>query len=110
MSVYSPYQPTKGKNQKVTATTTSATTSFGRGQKSLRVLNAGAVVAYFRTFDSSDSVEAARACTSADCPVGPATSASSSLVIEKPEHHDSVAFLADSSTAVVHFQPGEGGG
>ena len=111
MSVSSPFQPSKGKNQRVTATTSSATAAFGKGQKSLRVLNASAVVIYFRTFDSTDTQEAAKACTNAECPVGPAGAASSTLVIEKPENHDSVAYLADSGTGnVVHFQPGEGGG
>jgi hypothetical protein len=109
MSVYSPFQPTRGKNQKVTAGAASATVAFGKGQKSLRVLNAGAVVVYFRTFDSADAIDAAKACTNTECPVGPAGAASSTLVIEKPEHHDSVAYLADSSTSIVHFQPGEGG-
>lgn len=108
MSVASPFQPKRGSNKKVTASTTSATTSFGAGQKSLRILNSGAVVGYFRTFDSLDAVDAAIACTDADTPVGPAGAASSALVIEKPERHDSVAYLADSSTTVMHFQPGEG--
>lgn len=109
MSVQSPFQPKRGANKKVSAGAASATVSFGVGQKSLRVLNAGAVVVYFRTFDSTDTDDAAIACTNADTPVGPAGAASSTLTIEKPERHDSVAYLADSSTAVVHFQPGEGG-
>ncbi len=108
MSVASPFQPKRGGNKKVTATTTSQTTAFGPGQKSLRILNSGAVVGYFRTFDSTDTADAAVACTTADTPVGPAGAASSTLVIEKPERHDSVAFLADSTTTVMHFQPGEG--
>jgi len=109
MSVQSPFQPKRGGNKKVTASTTSATVAFGAGEKSLRILNSGAVVGYFRTFDSTDTVEAAKACTSADTPVGPAGAASSTLTIEKPQHHDSVAYLSDSSTTVMHFQPGEGG-
>jgi len=108
MSVQSPFQPKRGANKKVTASTTSATVAIGKGQKSLRVLNSGAVVGYFRTFDSTDAVDAAIACTNTETPVGPAGAASSTVVIEKPEWHDSVAYLADSSTTVLHFQPGEG--
>lgn len=106
MSVQSAFQPKRGGNKKVTASTTSATVAFGAGEKSLRILNAGSVVGYFRTFAAS---EGAATCTNADTPVGPGTSASSVLVIEKPEWHDSVAYLADSTTTVMHFQPGEGG-
>lgn len=109
MTVQSPFQPKRGANKKVTASTTSATTAIGAGQKSLRILNSGAVVGYFRTYDSTDAADAAIACTSGDCPVGPAGAASSTLTIEKPERHDSVAYLADSSTTVLHFQVGEGG-
>ena len=108
MSVASPFQPKRGSNKKVTATTTSQVATFGAGQKSLRILNSGAVVGYFRTFDSNDAADAAIACTNLDTPVGPAGAASSTLVIEKPERHDSVAYLADSTTTVMHFQPGEG--
>lgn len=108
MSVQSPFQPKRGGNKKVTASTASATTTIGKGEKSLRILNSGAVVGYFRTFDSTDAADAAIACTVADTPVGPAGAASSTLVIEKPERHDSVAYLADSTTTVLHFQPGEG--
>lgn len=110
MSVASPFQPLRGGNKKVTASTTSATVNVGKGAKSLRVLNAGSVVGYFRTFDSTDTADAAVACTTAETPVGPAGAASSTLVIEKPERHDGVAYLADSTTTVMHFQPGEGGG
>jgi hypothetical protein len=109
MTIASPFQPVRGGSKKVTATTTSQTVAFGAGQKSLRVLNAGAVVTYFRTFDSTDAADAAIACTSADTPVGAAGSASSTLTIEKPDRHNSVAYLADSTTSVVYFQPGEGG-
>lgn len=109
MSTHTPFQPKRGASKKVTATTTSSVVAFGAGQKSLRILNAGAVVAYFRTFDSSDSVDAAIACTSADTPVGPASSMSSCLVIEKPINHDSAAILGDGASSVMYLQPGEGG-
>lgn len=107
MSTYTPFMPRRGANKKVTASTTSATVAFGAGEKSLRVANASSVVIYFRTFDSNS--ETGVTATAADTPVLPASAASSTLIIEKPQSHDSVAYLADSgATNTVHFQPGEG--
>lgn len=106
MSTDTPFMPRRGANKKVTASTTSATVAFGAGEKSLRVANASAVVIYFRTFDSANETGTA---TTADTPVLPASAASSTLIIEKPVNHDSVAYIADSGTGnTVHFQPGEG--
>ena len=98
--------PARSANQKVTATTSNQTITIGRGNKSIRVLNAGAVVAYFVTYEAA---KGAITCTNAETPVGPAGAASSTTVIEKPQEHDTIAYLADSATAVLHFQPGEGG-
>ncbi len=100
--------PARGQNQKVTATTTSQSLTINRDNKSLRVVNAGAVVAYFVTWDSTRET-GGRTCTAADTPLGVAGSSSDSLVITKPAEHDRIAYLADSTTAVMHFQPGEGG-
>lgn len=106
MSTNTPFQPKKGSNQKVTATTTSAVITIGKGDTSIRALNAGAVVVYFRTYDSTNGAETA---TNADTPIGPAGAASSVTLIFKPRNHDTLAYIADSTTAVVHFQSGEGG-
>lgn len=107
MSTGTPFIPRRGANKKVTAGTTSATVTFGPGEKSLRVANASSVVIYFRTFDSVN--ESATTASNADTPVLPASAASSTLTIEKPVSHDSVAYIADSGSGnTVHFQPGEG--
>lgn len=106
MTVSSAFQPQQGANQKVTASTSSASITIGAGTKSLRVVNAGAVVGYFRTYRAADGAKTASA---ADTPVLPASTASSTLVIEKPQDHDSVAYVSDSATTTLHFQPGEGG-
>lgn len=106
MTVPSPFQPARGKNQKVTATTTSQNITIGADNKSLRVINAGAQVIYFRTYKNSDGAQTA---TNADTPVAVSGAAGSVLIIEKPQLHDTLAYLADSATAVCHFQPGEGG-
>lgn len=106
MSVSSPFQPKKGANQKVTAAVGAAFITIGPGNKSLRIINAGAVLGYFRTYKNSDGAEVA---TAADTPIAVSGAAGSVLVIEKPGDHDSVSYLADSTTTVLHFQPGEGG-
>ena len=107
MTIASPFQPKRGANQKLTATTTSQNAAIGAGEKSLRVCNAGAVVGYFRTYKAADGPQTA---SNQDTPVLPASAASSTLIIEKPQDHDTVAYLSDSTTTVMHFQPGEGGG
>ena len=106
MSTGTPFMPRRGANQKVTATIASQLITIGGGSKSIRVLNAGTVVAYFVTYKASDETIV---CTNAQTAVGPAGSASSELIIEKPQDHDTLAYLADSTTTVLNFQPGEGG-
>lgn len=104
MTVASPFMPKQGSNQKVTAAITSATVSGVAGNKSLRIVNTGNVVVYVRTGNGTVTA------TAADTPISAAGSAGSVLVIEKPQDHDVVAYLADSTTSVMHIQPGEGGG
>jgi hypothetical protein len=106
MASDTPFAPARGKNQKVTATTTSQIITIGAGNHSIRVINAGSVVGYFVTYKASDET---RACTANETPIAVAGAAGSVLVIEKPLDHDTIAFLADSTTTVLHFQPGEGG-
>lgn len=105
MSAESPFQPRRGANQKVTASTTSATITCGKGNHAIRVVNQGSVLGYFVTFNSSE--EPGKLCTNAETPVAVSGGAGSALVIEKPFDHDSIAYLADSTTTVMHFQPGE---
>lgn len=106
MTIASAFQPKKGANQKVTANTVAAAITIGVGNKSIRVINAGANVTYFRTYRAADGAETA---TNADTPVAVSGAAGSVLVIEKPQDHDSVSYLAETGATVMHFQPGEGG-
>lgn len=107
MSTYTPFMPKRGANIKTTASTASASSTLGKGQKSIRVANASTVVIYFRTYNSAD--EPTATASTADTPVLPASAASSTLIIEKPQDHDSVCYISDSGTGnVVHFQVGEG--
>jgi hypothetical protein len=105
MTIASAFQPKRGANQKVTATTTSQIITIGAGNKTIRALNVGAIVAYFVTYKASDET---RVATVSDTPIGPAGAASSVTFIEKPMDHDTLAYIADSTTTIVNFQPGEG--
>lgn len=106
MTVASAFRPARGQNQKVTASTTSANITCGKGSRSLRVLNAGTVVGYFRTYQAGDN--SGTTASAADTPVAVAGASGSVLVIEKSPEHDSVAYVSDSATTTLHFQPGEG--
>lgn len=106
MSACIPFAPARGSNYVVTATTTSQIITIGAGNHSIRVVNVGSVVGYFATYKASDETYT---CTNKETPVAVTGSAGSTLIIEKPLDHDTIAFLADSTTTIMHFQPGEGG-
>lgn len=106
MSVQSAFQPKKGANQKITASTTAADVAIGEGSKSMRFVNVGANVIFVRTYKSSDGTETA---TNADTPLGPTPAAGCVLIIEKPQDHDRMSYLAETGSTIFHAQPGEGG-
>jgi hypothetical protein len=106
MSADTPFKPKRGANNKVTATTTSQTITVGAGERSVRVINAGNVVGYFVCYKASDG---ARVATNTETPIAVAGAAGSVLVIEKSLDDDTIAFIADSTTTIIHFQVGEGG-
>lgn len=105
MSSESPFQPARGQNQKVTASTTSASITIGRGNHAIRVLNQGTVLGYFVTYNSA--AEPGKVCSNAETPVAVSGGAGSVLVVEKPIDHDRIAYLSDATTTILHFQPGE---
>ena len=107
MTIATAFQPARGQNQKITATTTSAPYVIGKGNKSLRLLNVGANVIFVRTFNSV--TESGTTATAGDTPLGIAGSPGAMLVIEKPQDHDSLACLAETASTIFHAQPGEGG-
>jgi hypothetical protein len=110
MTTASPFRASRGQNQKQTATTTSASYTCGLGNRSVRFVNTGTVPVYVRTGRIGASYDGATVvATAGDTVLGPVSSPASVLVIEKPPEHDTIAVLADSTTAVVFFQPGEGG-
>lgn len=106
MSAGTPFKPKRGANNKVTATTASAPLPVGAGERSVRVINAGTVVGYFVCYKASDG---ARTASANDTPIAVAGAAGSVLVIEKQIDDDTIAYISDSATTVLHFQVGEGG-
>lgn len=106
MTIASAFQPRKGANQKLTANITAAAATIGGGNRSLRFLNTGANVIFVRTYRAADGAETA---TNADTPIGPAGNPSAVLVIQKPQEHDTISYLAETGATVFHCTPGEGG-
>lgn len=106
MSAGTPFKPKRGGNKKVTATTTSQNLTIGAGERSVRIINVGSIVGYFVCYKASDG---ARTATVGDTPIAAASAAGSALVIEKQLDDDTIAYIADSTTTVLHFQAGEGG-
>jgi len=106
MSAGTPFKPKRGGNNKVTATTSSQKITIGAGERSVRVINAGAVVGYFVCYKASNGAIAA---SNAQTPIDVAGTSGSVLIIEKQLDDDTIAFISDSTTTVLHFQVGEGG-
>lgn len=109
MSTGTPFLPARGANQVLGATTSNQTVTLGKGNKAIRFVNAGTTVVFVRTFDSVNDKATDKVASSADTPVAVSGAAGSVLVIEKPEFHDSVAYIAASGTPTLYAQPGEGG-
>ena len=107
MTIASPFQPARGANQKITANTTAANVAIGKGSKSIRLLNTGANVIYFATYDSTSSP--AYVATAGDTPLGVSGSPGAVIVIEKHPEHDRMTYIAETGATVFHAQPGEGG-
>lgn len=101
MTALAPFKPHQGSNQVVTPAAASAVITIGKGDKSIRVCNSGAAVGYFRTGIAADGEVTA---TTADVPVLPGES----LVIEKPQDHDTLAHISATGTT-FQVMSGEGG-
>lgn len=101
MTIRSPFKPHYGTNQVVAPAAASAFITIGKGDKSIRVVNSGAAIGYFRTGLVSDGAVAA---TVADVAVDKGTS----LVIEKPQDHDTLAHISPTGTT-FQVMSGEGG-
>jgi len=101
MTALAPFKPHFGTNQVLTPAAASAAVAIGFGDKSVRVCNSGAAVGYFRTGVAAAGTVTA---TAADVPVLPGES----LVIEKPQDHDTLAHISATGTT-FQVMSGEGG-
>lgn len=106
MSALTPFNPTRGQNKRVTATTTASVVTVGAGTHSLRIVNDGTDTIFFTTYKAGEQTLVA---TTADCAVPKGGAAGSVLVIEKPFDHDTASVVAASASQTVNFQIGEGG-
>lgn len=106
MTTPTPFNPTRGANKRVSATTTASVVTIGSGTHSLRIVNDGTDTIFFTTYKASEQTLVA---TTADCAVPKGGAAGSVLVIEKPFDHNTVSVIAASGTQTVNFQIGEGG-
>ena len=96
MTIRAPFKPHFGSNQVVTPAAASASITLAKGDKSVRLVNSGAAVCYFRV--------GIGAATTADCPVR----TGESLVIEKPEDETAAAHISAAGTT-LNVMTGEGG-
>ncbi len=97
------FRPVRGGNFKVSATTSAALQAIQANTNGLRVINVGSNVIYFVTYNSRIET---RTATAADTPVGPSTTLSSAIIIQKDLDHDTVSFLAETGATTIHIQPG----
>jgi len=99
MSIRTPFKPHYGSNQSVTVTATPQNLSLTKTDKSVRIINSGTAIGYFRIGES----DVANAST-IDCPVYPG----GSLVVEKGIDHTTISVVSGTSTQ-FEIMTGEGG-
>lgn len=105
MTIRSPFQPRYGSTQTVNPAAASAQITIGGGNKSIRVRNTGANIGSFRTGRAVEVGGAANVvATAADMPVAP----NETVTIEKPQDHDTLAYISATGTTFV-ITAGEGG-
>lgn len=92
------FTPVYGTGVTVAPSTSSASSTLGKGQKQYVVTNTGSVVCYVRAGVGSATA------TAADYPVLPNTQ----VAITKDRGADTIAYLAASGSGALHIIPGEG--
>lgn len=96
-----PFFPHYGSNQILAAGAASSSTSISHQAKQLRVVNTGANIAYFRTYDSSNGAPVQPA-TTADYPVP----AGSGAIVSK-QGHNAISVISAAGTT-LQVMAGEG--
>ena len=99
MTIKQPFAPHYGTNQAVAAGSAATSSSISHQAKQLRVVNTGANIGFFRTYDSAGGVQPA---TAADYPLPPNAGAIVSKI-----GHNAISVLSPLGTT-LHVMPGEG--
>lgn len=103
MTAKQPFSPHYGSNQVLTAGAASASVGIDRDNKQVRVVNTGANIGYFRTYDSTDTATGAGTASTADVPVP----AGMATTITKGMRHDRLAYISAAGTT-LEVMTGEG--
>ena len=98
MAIQASFDPAYGTGITVAPTSSSASSTLGRGSKSLVLTNLGSVTVYVRVG------ETAATATTADYPVLPGTQVS----ISKNQDSAVIAYITAASTGSLHIMAGEG--
>ena len=103
MTARQPFFPHYGKNLVVTPAVASASSAISADDKQVRVVNSGASIGYFRTYNSFGGT-VAQSATTADCPV----IASQAIIVSAGPNHDAIAYISAVGTT-FNIMTGEGG-
>ncbi len=100
MTVRAPFQPRRGTNQILTTSGSSQSVNIDPAAKSVRLVNAGATnPCHVRIGAGAQTV------TTADLPL----LAGDSIVVQKAEGEDTLAYIQSGGATTLHAQTGEGG-
>lgn len=98
MTVHATFAPSYTKGITVAPGIASASTTIGKGSKTLCLTNLSTTVCYVRVSTGSATA------TAADYPVP----AGAQVTISKPQDDDTVSYVTAAGTASLHILPGEG--
>ncbi len=98
MKSVSPFKPHYGTNQVVSPAVASASITLDKNDTSVRIINSGAAIGYFRLGLSPQTA------TAADCPVN----IGQTIVVEKSMLSDTLAHISATGTT-FQIMTGEGG-
>lgn len=98
MTIREPFAPHYGTGQALTATSSSASTTIGKGDKTVKILNTGTGLAFFRIGVGT------QVATSADCPIVAGTL----TYVSKAQDDDTIGYIS-SAGSTLQIITGEGG-
>lgn len=102
MTAKQPFYPHYGQNQVATPAAASASLPISPDDKQLHVVNTGASIGYFRTYNSQRGT-VVQAATTADYPVPPGMAST----VSTGPNHDTISFISAAGTT-FQIMTGEG--